>query len=134
MVFNGFPNKNEISIYFYKNERTDFCLSVCWYVGMWSANGNLNPCTDLDKILHAHPHLPKEGFDTVLTLAASPPPPCAWRPETLKAEGHIFENYLQNKRCSAGCKLIRAEPGISASLSKKLGVGFWGHLFCLFSK
>jgi len=33
------------------------------------------------------------------------PSPLAWGPKTLKAEGHIFENCLQNKRCSAGCKL-----------------------------
>jgi len=31
--------------------------------------------------------------------------------KTLKAEGHIFGNYLQNKRCSAGCKLTGAVPG-----------------------
>jgi len=36
-------------------------------------------------------------------------------PETLKAEEYIFENCLQNKRCSVGCKLTRAEPGTSAS-------------------
>jgi len=29
--------------------------------------GNQNPCTDLDKILHTHPHLSKEGFDAGLT-------------------------------------------------------------------
>jgi len=29
-------------------------------------------------------------------------------PKAVKAEGHIFENCLQNKRCSAGCKLTRA--------------------------
>jgi len=42
-------------------------------------------------------------------------------PETLKAEEHIFENCLQNKR---GCKLTRAEPGTSASyyISLKLNV------------
>jgi len=30
-------------------------------------NGNPTPCTDLDKILHTHPHLSKEGFGTGLT-------------------------------------------------------------------
>jgi len=35
-------------------------------------------------------------------------------PETLKAEEHIFDNFLQNKRCSAGCKLTWAVPGTSA--------------------
>jgi len=45
-------------------------------VGMWRANGNPNPCTDLYKILHTHPnlsHLSKDGFGAVLTLAPSPP-------------------------------------------------------------
>jgi len=43
---------------------------------MWRANGNPNPCTDLDEILHAHPHLSREGFGAGLT----PPPshPWAW--------------------------------------------------------
>jgi len=39
---------------------------------MWKANGNPNPCTDLDKIFHAHPHLSKEGFGTGLTPALPP--------------------------------------------------------------
>jgi len=30
---------------------------------MWRANGNPNPYSDLDEILHTHPHLSKEGFD-----------------------------------------------------------------------
>jgi len=30
---------------------------------MWRANGNPNPCTHLDEILHAHHHLSKECFD-----------------------------------------------------------------------
>jgi len=38
-------------------------------------------------------------------------------PKTLKAKKHIFENCLQNKRCSAGCKLTQAMPGTSASKS-----------------
>jgi len=78
---------------------------------MWRANGNPNPCTDLDKkICTSSP----EGrfwwrFDS------PPPPPWSWGPKALRAEGHIFENYYQNKRCSAGCKLTRAAPGTSAS-------------------
>jgi len=81
---------------------------------MWRHNGNPNPCNDLDEILHAHPHLSKEGFGADLT----PDPSTIWArgPETLKAEEHIFENCLQNKRCSAGCKLTQAAPGTSASL------------------
>jgi len=45
------------------------------------------------------------------------PHPQSWPggPEPLKAEEHIFENFLQNKRCSTGCKSIRAVPGTSAS-------------------
>jgi len=38
---------------------------------MWRCNGNLNPCTDLDEILHAHAHLSKEGFGADLTPAPS---------------------------------------------------------------
>jgi len=42
---------------------------------MWRANGNPNPCTDLDEIFHARPHLTKEGFVAGLT---SPPPALDW--------------------------------------------------------
>jgi len=38
------------------------CMFVRPSVGMWRANGNPNPCTDLDEISHPHPHLSKEGF------------------------------------------------------------------------
>jgi len=55
-------------------------MFVCLSVGMW-ANGNPNPYTDLDEILHAHPHLSKEGFGSGLTPA--PSPPGAWGPKTL---------------------------------------------------
>jgi len=37
-------------------------MFVCLSVGTWRADGNLNPCTDLDEILHAHLHLPKKRF------------------------------------------------------------------------
>jgi len=50
-------------------------MFVCLSVGMWRANGNPNPCTNLDEIFHAHPHLSKEGFGVGLT---PPPPPWAW--------------------------------------------------------
>jgi len=36
-------------------------------VGVWRANGNPNPCTDLDEIFHTYPHLFKEGFGAGLT-------------------------------------------------------------------
>jgi len=55
---------------------------------MWRADGNLNPCTDLEKTLHAHPHLSKDSFGAVLIPA--PSTPWARAPESLKAEGHIF--------------------------------------------
>jgi len=38
---------------------------------MWRANGNPNPCTNLDEIFHTHPHLSKEGFGAGLTPAPS---------------------------------------------------------------
>jgi len=66
---------------------------------VWRANGNPNPSTDLNKILHAPPHSSKEGFDTFLN--PDPHPPGHRRLETLEAEGHVIENCLQNKRCSA---------------------------------
>jgi len=46
--------------------------SVCLSVGMFRADGNPNPCTDLAKILHAYPYLSKEGFGAGLTPAPSP--------------------------------------------------------------
>jgi len=48
---------------------------------MWRANGNPNPCTDLDEILHTHPHLFMEGFGAGLTPAPSLCEP--WGPKTL---------------------------------------------------
>jgi len=36
-------------------------------VGKWRANGNPNPCTDLDKILNAYPQMFKVGFGAGLT-------------------------------------------------------------------
>jgi len=82
-------------IYRFKNGRTDVCLSVGMW--RWRANGNPNPYTDLDEILHAHSFMSKEG------LTPHPSHPWAWRPETLK------------QRCSAGCILTREAPGTSAS-------------------
>jgi len=84
-------------------------MFVCLSVGKWKVNGNPNPCTDRDEILHAYPHLFRKGFGAGLIPAASPPGPGG--PKTLKAGGLIFEN----KRCSAGCELTWAAPGTSAS-------------------
>jgi len=50
-------------------------------VGMWRANANPKPYTNLNVILHAHPHLPWCSFDPM-----SPNP----LSETPKAEGHHF--------------------------------------------
>jgi len=71
-------------------------MFVCLSVGLWRANGNPNPCTDLDEISHTHPHLSKEGFGLGLTL---PPHPMG-----LKAGGHIFKmlSKLQINPGSAG--------------------------------
>jgi len=49
---------------------------------MWRANGNPNPCTDLDEILHTHPHLSKEGFG--LGLTPRPPGLGGLKPYKLK--------------------------------------------------
>jgi len=77
---------------------------------MWRANGNPNPCTDLDKILCAHPYLSKEGFGVGLIPAPSSLGP--GRPKTLKEEGHTL-------KCSAGCKLAKAALGTSTSMVNK---------------
>jgi len=74
-------------------------------VGRWRANGNPNPCTHLDEILHTHPRLYKEGFGLGLTPSASPPGPGG--PETLKAEGHIFKMLSR----------LQINPGSAESLS-----------------
>jgi len=50
-------------------------MFVCPSVGMWGANGNPNPCTDLDEILHTDPHLSKGGFGPGLAPALGPPGP-----------------------------------------------------------
>jgi len=69
---------------------------------MWRANGNPNPCTDLDEIFRAHPHLSKEGFGAGFTPSPSPLGMAGL--ETLKAEGHIFKTVsrLQINQGSAG--------------------------------
>jgi len=92
-------------------------MFVCLPVGMSRANGNSNPCMDLNEILHTYPHLSKEGYGAVLNPLPHPSGPRG--PETLEAEEHIIENCLQNKRCSAGCKLIKAAPGASTSDKNK---------------
>jgi len=64
-------------------------MFVCLSVGMWRANGNPNPCTDLGEILHAHPHLSQGRFWYRFDPRPSPLGPGG--PKTLKAEGHIFK-------------------------------------------
>jgi len=82
------------SIYIYKQ------MFVYLSLGMWRANGNANPCTDLDEIFPAHPHLSKEGFGAGLTPTPSLPGPGGL--ETLKAEGHIFKMLTAVNPGSAG--------------------------------
>jgi len=48
---------------------------------MWRANGNPNPCTDLDEILHTHPYKSKESFGASMTCPL--PPAWDWGFETL---------------------------------------------------
>jgi len=87
------------------------CLSVCLLV----CSGLIEiqtPARILKNFAHVSPPV-QGGFGAVLTSASHPPGPGG--PETLKAEGHIFENRLKNKRYSAGCKLTRAMPDFSAS-------------------
>jgi len=48
-------------------------MFVCISLGMWRANRNPTPFTDLDNVLHPHPHLSKEGFGAVLTPAPLTP-------------------------------------------------------------
>jgi len=50
-------------------------MFVCLHVGMWRANGNSNPCMDLNEIMHTHPHLSKEGYGTLLNPLPHPPGP-----------------------------------------------------------
>jgi len=51
---------------------------------VWRANGNPYLCTDLDKILHTHPHLSKEGFGASITPAPPPPGSGGLKPYKLK--------------------------------------------------
>jgi len=92
------------SIYPYKNGHSDVCLSVGW----WRAKGNPKPCTDLDEIFHAHPHVSKEGFGAGLTPAPAPPGP--GEPETLTAEGHFFTKQKMFSR-------LQIIPGSAGYLS-----------------
>jgi len=62
-------------------------------------------------ILMKFPKPSKEGFGAGLTPTSSTP-----GPKTLKAKGHILENCLRNKSCSAGCKVTRAATSTSASI------------------
>jgi len=82
-------------------------MYVSLSVGAWRANGNPMILMKFCKHIHTCPR-------KVLVQVLSPPsPPGPEQPEILKADGRIFENCLQNKGCSAGCKLTRAARGIS---------------------
>jgi len=88
-------------------------MFVCPSVGMWRAYANPYPCTNLDEILHAHPHLSQERF--WFRFDPCPAPHGPWGSKILKAEEDIFENCLLNKICLEGCKITWAAPGTSAS-------------------
>jgi len=51
-------------------------VQISLSVDNWRVNGNPNPGTDVDEILHAYPDLFKEGFGASLTPA--PTPAWAW--------------------------------------------------------
>jgi len=55
-------------------------MFVCLSVSMLRANGNPNPCTNLDEIFHTHPHLSKGNFGAGSTPAPSPPGPRGLKP------------------------------------------------------
>jgi len=100
--------------YLHINGRTDVCLFVCLSVGVSRDMEIQTPTPIKMKFWLAYPHLSKEGFGTGLT--PPPPPSGPGGPKILKAEGHIFENCLQNKRCPVGCKLTHAGSGTSGCL------------------
>jgi len=82
-------------------------MHVSLSVGMWMANGNPNPYAD---------HTPACSRKVLVQVWPPPSHPSGPRgPETHIAEEHIFENCLQNERCSAGCKSNRPAPGTSAN-------------------
>jgi len=88
-------------------------MFVCMSVDMWRASGSPNPCTDLDKVLHGHPHLSKEGFGAVLTPASSPWACGAWNPKSFRT--HFWKLFTKQK-CQAGYKLSWAATGTSANI------------------
>jgi len=59
-------------------------MGVCLSVGTWRVSRYPNPRADLDDGLCARTHLSKGGG-----------------PKIWKAEGNMFENFLQKARCSA---------------------------------
>jgi len=79
---------------------------------MSRANGNPNPCNDLDETLHTHPHLFKEGFGAGLTPSTSLI--LVWGPETLKAEEYAFFEKLFAKQMMFNRKQIN--PGSAGYL------------------
>jgi len=102
-------NHFQFYLYIYINGRTDVCLSVCLLVcgGPFEAQ---TPARILIKFCMRVLTCRRKVW--VNFWPQPPPPPGPGGLETQKAEGHIF---LQNKRCSAGCKLTPAALGTSAS-------------------
>jgi len=65
------PDLQSSIFYIYKNRWAYRCLFVCLLV----CGGLMEIQTNLDEILHKHPHLSKEGFGLGLTPAPSSPGP-----------------------------------------------------------
>jgi len=84
---------------------------------MWRANGNPNPCTDLDEILHTHPHLSPRK----VLVQVWPPPLTPWACGGLNPIS--WRAHFLN--CSAGCKLTQAATGTSASVLIKTSLHIW---------
>jgi len=85
----------------YPGEKPSLLSSQAWFVCLliWY----LNPCTDLDEILHAHPHLSKKGFGEVLT-----PTPTPWRPIWFSIRWHSLKGVRVSGRSQANPDQIKA--------------------------
>jgi len=98
----------------YINGLTDVCLYVagCLLV----CGGLMEIQTPAWILIKFSTHIPTCSRMVLVQFWTRPPhPPGPRGPETLEAEWHIIENCLQNKRCSAGCKLTRAALDALAS-------------------
>jgi len=87
-------------------------LIVCWYVELGLMEIQ-TPAPTLMKFCTHTLTYPRKVLVQVCPLPPLPSRPGG--PEPLKAEEHIFENCVRNKRCSAGYKLTQAAPGTPVS-------------------